>query len=463
MSRKIEEDIQRAIKTSENRYLAGTMSPAQRGAAKKRRKPEPLETNYTMFHNQNYYMDLDPNDSDFTDSVASGDFAHSKRTRKYNKPNIPNQPAVHQYVNMSQSKPVIPPPIMIENVRLSVLIEKIRKLENINQENISYKLTRGFIKILTKDKDTFDKVLDHCRTNELIGFSHSHKEERQVRFCMYGLPATDVALIATELNKFKLQPTKIRLLYQNKDYPDEAIHVLYFSKSQKITLEDFRQVTGLFGVRTRFQYFRNKESQLTQCSNCQKFGHGTQHCFRKPVCVRCAEGHKSKECPLIPKLVDAEGKPLPAPPTRPKIAEDKLKCALCQKPGHSAAWKGCEVRLREQTTRKTILKSYQNVQQHRHRAPIPDLQDKQDFPKISHKRDTHPLQTAYHVYQPAPRTLPETSPNPMANLISVEDSLKLLDYFIEELCKCTTVREQTMAIARFALMNVQQFIRPTPK
>ncbi|UYV79488.1 hypothetical protein LAZ67_17002858, partial [Cordylochernes scorpioides] len=61
--------------------------------------------------------------------------------------------------------------------------------------------------------------------------------------------------------------------------------------------------------------------RVTQCFNCQGFGHGQLNCFLKSKCVKCAEEHHSKDCPRKSKQL---------PP----------KCANCGE-AHTANYRGC--------------------------------------------------------------------------------------------------------------------------
>lgn len=62
-----------------------------------------------------------------------------------------------------------------------------------------------------------------------------------------------------------------------------------------------------------------KPANITQCHNCEGFGHKASNCHNHTRCVKCGENHNSREC---------------------KVSE--LKCANC-KGNHSASYKGCPV------------------------------------------------------------------------------------------------------------------------
>lgn len=65
-----------------------------------------------------------------------------------------------------------------------------------------------------------------------------------------------------------------------------------------------------------------KPKTISQCYNCQQYGHTRTYCGYHPRCVRCGADHQSTTCP----------KPIDAPP----------KCAHCSQ-NHPANYKGCTV------------------------------------------------------------------------------------------------------------------------
>lgn len=72
------------------------------------------------------------------------------------------------------------------------------------------------------------------------------------------------------------------------------------------------------------RYLLNRHKRIiSQCSNCQKYGHTKNYCTKDPVCVKCAGAHKTLNCQMIP-------------------GKDTVKCALCQG-NHTANYKGCEI------------------------------------------------------------------------------------------------------------------------
>ena len=78
-------------------------------------------------------------------------------------------------------------------------------------------------------------------------------------------------------------------------------------------------VCNVTGIVYKVEEFRQAIS-VSQCFNCQIFGHSAKNCRSKIKCLICGEGHSHKGCP------NREAK--------------KPKCANCKGP-HVASYKGC--------------------------------------------------------------------------------------------------------------------------
>ena len=78
-------------------------------------------------------------------------------------------------------------------------------------------------------------------------------------------------------------------------------------------------VCQITGIVYKVEEFRSPVS-VTQCYNCQSFGHSAENCRSKQKCLICCESHSHKGCP------NKEAR--------------KPKCASC-KGSHVASYKGC--------------------------------------------------------------------------------------------------------------------------
>jgi len=85
-------------------------------------------------------------------------------------------------------------------------------------------------------------------------------------------------------------------------------------------------------VGNRFHKLRRymPQCQITQCFNCQGYGHKARDCTRPVMCGRCGQGHETKSC-----------------------KESNAKCAQC-KGDHHAWHSGCPQRAKEAAKMKTL-------------------------------------------------------------------------------------------------------------
>ncbi|GFX94478.1 RNA-directed DNA polymerase from mobile element jockey [Trichonephila clavipes] len=61
---------------------------------------------------------------------------------------------------------------------------------------------------------------------------------------------------------------------------------------------------------------------VTQCYTCNHFHHNSENCHLNPRCLKCGEGHITRECPITERLETAY-------------------CINCEMYGHMANWRGC--------------------------------------------------------------------------------------------------------------------------
>ena len=101
---------------------------------------------------------------------------------------------------------------------------------------------------------------------------------------------------------------------------------------------------------------------MTQCFNCQKYGHIGRACRNPAACGHCAGGHQSKECNL-------------------ETTGQYRRCAVCGEKGHEAWSTACKVRLAEK--RKTEI-AMQN------RAPLYAIESQPPSFNFNFNESRHP-------------------------------------------------------------------------
>lgn len=58
-----------------------------------------------------------------------------------------------------------------------------------------------------------------------------------------------------------------------------------------------REIKAVGNIVVRWEAYRNKRVDVTQCMSCLHFGHGTRNCYLKKRCNSCGGPHETDSCP----------------------------------------------------------------------------------------------------------------------------------------------------------------------
>ncbi|UYV78499.1 hypothetical protein LAZ67_16001781 [Cordylochernes scorpioides] len=212
-------------------------------------------------------------------------------------------------------KPRIPP-VIAENVADWKLL--CQELKDLCMEPFQVTISGKKHIIKSKNIGDFKKIREYVQKNN-GGYSYRLQEEKPLKVVLKGVSTAfkeeDVVIelismgftevIVKRLHRQSTKiPMNIVLVELPKNEQNKRIYGITEILYQKIVVESFRTT-----------------KRVTQCFNCQGFGHGQLNCFLKPKCVKCAEEHHSKDCPRKSKQL---------PP----------KCANCGE-AHTANYRGC--------------------------------------------------------------------------------------------------------------------------
>lgn len=110
-------------------------------------------------------------------------------------------------------------------------------------------------------------------------------------------------------------------------------------------IRKFYEVRYILHCRVNIRKFYRKG--VTQCFNCQRFGHVALNCRMPYRCVKCAESHGPAKCAIPPKG-DNNQETLHTDPVTGQITKVvglPVKCANCGVEGHAASSKECPRRI----------------------------------------------------------------------------------------------------------------------
>ena len=159
------------------------------------------------------------------------------------------------------------------------------------------------------------------------------------------------------LNFNKISYAKAERLKSKKDSRVLPIFKLEISDSAEAkALISQNLMCNLTGIVYQVEEFRRPIS-VTQCFNCQSFGHSAKNCRSKQKCLICGESHSHKGCP------NREAK--------------KAKCANCSGP-HVASYRGCW-EYKKQTFRQHVVSNQKSYAAVVSQNPLPQTQTSQTF------------------------------------------------------------------------------------
>ena len=330
-----------------------------------------------------------------------------------------------------------PPPVTVFDINIVKLTELLKQIKDFNYNTTQVKLTQHGIKIHVINNTQHVILCDFLNSKHMQYYTHSLRENKRVKICLYGLWNMNAEELKKELNVLGIVPVEIKILeIRNKKYADQCIYLLYFLKKDGIRISGLRKTFSVFNCVVRWEYYSPKIKGPTQCSRCQDYGHGSENCKRNFKCVRCGDTHQSSLCPHLPlPTVDEKGNEIPG--TIRKIPVAKVKCANCGK-NHTANFKFCPAR-----------EKYINIQQNarsklqhdKGKIHTPHFSDPNQFPNLPG--------SASHVHNNWQNNLSYarvTNTNTPNNLLSSHECYQIMNEFINKLSQCQSRQQQIQVI-----------------
>jgi hypothetical protein len=242
----------------------------------------------------------------------------------------------------SSSKAGRPPPIVLTTaINLTQLQKRIRAIV---MGYFEFSNTRSGTRIVTKEMAEFSAIRKHLENNNLSYFTFFPKSEKPIKAVVRHLPSDTPAQDITDgLVDLGFDIISVRQMSASRRSTSEGsvpqnlpLFLITLPRTEK-SQEIFR-LTALCHIAIRVEAYR-AQSALTQCHNCQKFGHVWANCRQPPRCLWCGGGHLHKECP------------------EKENAASTAACCNCQlaegeKP-HPANYRGCRLAKEELQKRKS--------------------------------------------------------------------------------------------------------------
>lgn len=298
---------------------------------------------------------------------------------------------------LTYSKP--PPPIFIRGVEdFPGVCTKL--IELIGVDNFICKSTADHLKIQTTNPGAYRTLVHYLRDAEAEFHTFQLKEDKPMRIVIRNLhPSTPTEMIKSEL---ELRLYEVRQVTQVIHRISKIPLPLFFVDLEPTDhSNEIFKLESLLHTKIKIEE-PHKPKIISQCQNCQAYGHTEAYCGYSPRCVRCGDDHSSSACP--------------------NSRQDPMRCALCTG-NHPANYRGCTV--------------YKNLQQRKKT----NLNNQKLHVNSSHKpnnvQDSHPRNTTSNNPPPSqPQTYAQATQgqHPQSNIpLPTPDINSLMASFVSEL------------------------------
>jgi hypothetical protein len=197
------------------------------------------------------------------------------------------------------SKAARPLPIILTSA--ANLIQLQKKLKGVARQSFELCNTRSGTRVVTKDKVDYQAVKAQFTEHNLAFFTFSPKSEKPVKEVIRHLPSNTPAKdISDGLVDLGFDVVSVKQMSSARRSPDGSnlitlpLFLVTLPTTQKS--QEIFKLSSLCHSCIKVEVYKS-QSSLTQCFNCQQFGHVWANCKQPPRCLWCGDGHLHKDCP----------------------------------------------------------------------------------------------------------------------------------------------------------------------
>jgi hypothetical protein len=192
-----------------------------------------------------------------------------------------------------------PPIIITTNINL---IKTQREFKTIMKEDITLRNTRNGVRITTRTMDDYSVLKTHLDNNQTHYFTYHPKAEKPIQVVIRHLPGeTPAEDIANKLLALGYKVRNVRQMTTTRQQSEggrqiQALPLFLVTLERDEKSYEIYKLTNLNHIFIQVEAYRARTG-LTQCYNCQQFGHVWANCKQPPRCLWCGGGQRHNECP----------------------------------------------------------------------------------------------------------------------------------------------------------------------
>ena len=190
-----------------------------------------------------------------------------------------------------------PPIIVTSNINL---IKTQKELDTQLLGTFTNRNTRNGTRFTTKSMEDYTTLKTHLENTKRNYYTFHPKDEKPIKAVIRHLPIDTLAEdIANELLAMDYKVHNVKQMSTTRQQPEGGrltqAKPLFITLERSEKSEEIFKLTQLHHIIIQVEAYRARTG-LTQCFNCQQFGHVWANCKQPPRCLWCG-GHRHKKCP----------------------------------------------------------------------------------------------------------------------------------------------------------------------
>jgi hypothetical protein len=197
----------------------------------------------------------------------------------------------------SASKAGRPPPIVLTSTTNLMTLQK--HIKDIVTGNFEFRNTRSGTRIVTKEMADFSAIRKYLEKNNLSYCTFLPKSEKPIEVVIRHLPSNTPAQdISDGLVDLGFDIISVKQMSASRRSTSEGsvpqnLPVFLITLPRTLKSKEIFRLTALCHIVIRVEAYM-AQSGLTQCQNCQQFGHVWANCKQSPRCLWCGGGNLHK-------------------------------------------------------------------------------------------------------------------------------------------------------------------------
>jgi hypothetical protein len=177
-----------------------------------------------------------------------------------------------------------------------------KKLKGLCKGDFEFCSMRNGTRIITKEMADYSAIHSYLETHKLPYFTFFPKSQKPIKAVIchlpHNTPAEDISDGLVNLGFDIISVKQMTTTHRSSTDGQTSINLPLYLITLPRTLksQDIFQIRSLWHIAIKVEAYKAQTS-LTQCYNCQKFGHVWANCKQPPRCLWCGDGHLHKECP----------------------------------------------------------------------------------------------------------------------------------------------------------------------